>query len=300
LPASGRAAPAAPAEGRTRRRAAIIGLGNVGTATASLLESVGFEVFGADVLPDKVEEFSGPPLATSPEPSWDLIAICVPTPVHLGSVVTDALEDALDHATRLALASPIPPILAIRSTLMPGMMATLVSPAIQPVARNVAALWYWPSFARERRAIEDERSPRAVVFGTPDAAAVHSLLGEWLATLTCPVHVVSWEEAELAKAGANAFNALKISYFNALADWASLVGADGQTVAGIVRFAAEGCDNPDYGTRVGPAFGGACLPKDLEALGGWVRESGSPHGSLLDAVRSVNEWPARTPPELSR
>jgi UDPglucose 6-dehydrogenase len=147
---------------------------------------------------------------------------------------------------------------------------------------------YWPSFARERIAREDELNPRLAVFGTDGREQTEALMRRCVPRHGCPVHVVGFEEAELAKHSANLFNALKISYFNAVDEWARALGGRGQPVADIVAAAAEGSWNPAYGIRVGTPFGGACLPKDLEGLLQELRRRGLPHVALVEAIGDVN------------
>lgn len=273
------------------RRAAVLGTGVVGTATAHLLRGTGFEVSGEDPRPAALAGFPGRVLNDG-DSDWDLIVIAVPTATVDGVTDTGPLLSAVRKAVSLANASRRPPLIAVRSTIMPGTMACLVAPALTGVQ---ASLCYWPSFARERCAIADELAPRIVVLGTNDRDSVPSILGGWLGKLSCSVRLVTWEQAELAKVGANAFNALKISYFNALADWSREFGAAGQEVASIVALAAEGAWNPEYGTRVGPAFGGACLPKDLDAFRASLAAVDAPHIPLLEVVREVNNHPLRAP-----
>jgi len=229
--------------------------------------------------------------------SVDLIAICVPTPAAGGVISLAAVRAALRDAARAATLAAPGLLVAIRSTLMPGHMSALRSEGPAQAIRALGgSLCYWPSFARERCADSDELSPRVVVFGTDHREPVQRVLGRWLQSATCDVHLLTDEEAELAKAGSNAFNATKISFFNALSDWAATFGADGARVASVVVRAAEGAWNPAYGTAVGPAFGGACLPKDLQGLLSALRDVGGPHAELLESVLAVNRSSFRSAP----
>ena len=78
-----------------------------------------------------------------------------------------------------------------------------------------------------------------------------------------PLRLVTLEEAELIKNGANAFLALKISFANEMAGLAERAGAD---VGPVLE--AIGLD-----PRIGPTylhpsfgFGGSCLPKELQTI----------------------------------
>ncbi len=270
-----------------QRSAVVLGAGVIGRATANLLGSAGFAVFGEDTDPAALANFPGETHALPA--GLDLICVCVPTPADEAGMSTEAVAAAMSRAAALATGSARATLVAIRSTLMPGMFRELTL----PLAEAGIATCYWPCFARERSAVADELAPRAVVIGADEHSAVRATLSDWLGPLACPVFLLKPEEAELAKAGANAFNALKISYFNAVGDWATERGGDGDVVANAVLATAEGLWNPAYGTRPGPAFGGACLPKDLDALIAALTASRSPHGELLRAARDVNRSPNR-------
>jgi len=271
--------------------ALVVGAGVVGRATTETLAHHGFAVSAYDVRPSALEGLSATPLV---DPGvarhWDLIVVCVPTPTVDGAMATGPLSDALDFTRKqLAQSAGSFTVVAVRSTLVPGTTASLVVPAVTAAApEGQVGVCYWPSFARERIAREDELNPRLAVFGTDGREQTGELMRKCVSRHGCPVHVVRFEEAELAKHSANLFNALKISYFNAVDDWARALDGRGQPVADIVAAAAEASWNPAYGTRVGTPFGGACLPKDLEGLLQELRRRGLPHVSLLEAIRDVN------------
>jgi len=278
------------------RTATVIGLGVVGLATAQLLQERGFDVFGHDIDPEALKRFDGHRLDQDALiPVTDLTVIAVPSPTENGRMSAAPLEAALGRVRATLEASEGNTVLAIRTTMVPGTTDRVVRPALDPlVQQGRVSVCVWPSFARERQALADELSPRVLVFGADDTSLVEPVMvaaaGEQQRDLILWMQPV---EAELTKHGANAFNALKISYFNAIGDWARERGADGRTVAIALARAAEGAWNPEYGTRVGPAFGGACLPKDLDALIAEVEATGSPHGDLLRAIRTVNSDPWR-------
>ena len=78
-----------------------------------------------------------------------------------------------------------------------------------------------------------------------------------------PLRLVTLEEAELIKNGANAFLALKISFANEMAGLAERSGADvGPVLEGI------GLDPRIGSTYLHPSFGfgGSCLPKELQTI----------------------------------
>jgi UDPglucose 6-dehydrogenase len=104
-----------------------------------------------------------------------------------------------------------------------------------------------------------------------------------------PIERVNWREASWIKLVANARLADAISYFNDLFEPALRLGIDPHKTAKIV-----GLDKRigPYGTIHGKAFGGKCLPKDLEALLAFLDEEVGYTPILLDAIHKVNLYMA--------
>jgi UDPglucose 6-dehydrogenase len=93
--------------------------------------------------------------------------------------------------------------------------------------------------------------------------------------------------AELIKVVHNAFNATKISFWNEMWQLCQQLGINSDDVATTVARSAEGSTNPLYGIKGGLAFGGDCLPKDIDGL----IKVGTDLGvdmCLLESVRAVN------------
>ncbi len=280
----------------------IIGAGVVGCATAAVLADGGAAVSAYDLNPVAIARFPGRILsAVECERGWSAIVICVPTPTVEGRMDSGPLVSALQFVAGLSFADGAPTPLVIRSTLVPGTMDTFIRPLLAAaLSRGEVPVAHWPSFARERDAAADERSPRRIVLGAyEDDQSTANFLRSALGHLSEQVTVVRPIEAELIKHGANLYNSLKISYFNAVADWAAERDADGQRIADHIAAVAEGAWNPAYGTRVGPAFGGACLSKDLAALTAQLATTGSSHLGLLAAIAEINADPRRTPATAS-
>ena len=97
--------------------------------------------------------------------------------------------------------------------------------------------------------------------------------------------VTDLETAECAKCVSNAFNAVKITFFNQMAELAERTGASAETVGEIVARGAEGMWNPPYGIRTGAPFGGTCLPKDARALSALAYEHDADLSLLRAALR---------------
>jgi UDPglucose 6-dehydrogenase len=161
-----------------------------------------------------------------------------------------------------------------------------------------------PEFLREGTAIIDFLHPDRIVVGANSERAAQVLKGiyepltsghyyEQAGALRgqrnklspAPLLVTSAQSSEIIKHASNAFLALKISFINAVANLAELVGADIEDIA-----AGMGLDS-----RIGPKFlcaglgyGGSCFPKDVAAFH-WVAEQQGVDFHLLDQVRKINE-----------
>ena len=107
----------------------------------------------------------------------------------------------------------------------------------------------------------------------PPIRPPEAVLAELFGFSGSPVRIVSLEEAELVKNGANAFLALKISFANELAGLAERSGADIGPVLDAI-----GLDPRIGSTYMRPSFGfgGSCLPKELQTIATSGLERGLP------------------------
>ena len=122
-----------------------------------------------------------------------------------------------------------------------------------------------PEFLRQGSAMADFANPTRVIIGRAPMAdrAAEAVLVEVFGAFGGPLRLVTLEEAELIKNGANAFLALKISFANEMAGLAEQAGADvGPVLEGI------GLDPRIGSTYLHPSFGfgGSCLPKELQTI----------------------------------
>lgn len=158
-----------------------------------------------------------------------------------------------------------------------------------------------PEFLREGKALFDMLYPDRIVVGARHPDAVDTLYHMYQPlveqTFVAPSFLPRPEDyklpalvttdptsAEIAKYGANAFLALKISFINEIAGLCEKVGADVTQVSRVM-----GLD-----TRIGPQFlsaglgwGGSCLPKDTAALMAVASEF-SYEMPTIAAAREVN------------
>jgi len=232
----------------------IIGNGFVGNAVASFFKAREFDVRVFDSNPRKTE------CEAHHACGADFVFVCVPTPTLDGVQNLDAVEDALARIET-------DPLVVIKSTCLPGTCRRLA--AGFPNLRIV----YNPEFLSARTAVKDFAQPESVVMGGPTehVHALFDLLEPAYGNQTpWPRKIVggTWEDAELIKYARNTFYALKVAHWNEMFTLCEKLGVDFDKMkAGVLAggwVSPMHCDVPGHDGQRG--FGGACLPKDTQAL----------------------------------
>ena len=177
-------------------------------------------------------------------------------------------------------------IVAGKSTVPVGTAAEL-TPRVE--AAGATLVWN-PEFLREGWAVQDTIDPDRLVVGVPSTdagAAAVDILKEVYAPAVekgTPFIVTDLATAELVKVSANAFLATKISFINAMAEIAEVVGADVTQLADAIGHDAR-IGRKFLGAGIG--FGGGCLPKDIRAFSARAEELG--RGESIAFLRQVDE-----------
>jgi UDPglucose 6-dehydrogenase len=287
-----------------KSRAAVVGAGYVGLATAVVLAERGQHVVLVERDPDRLatlangqipfhepglpeayatQHASGRivPRTDVPPDGLDLAFVCVGTPIdETGYSDISYVARALEQAVPAIAAGAV---CVIRSTLPVGSAARLVNRSGIPVGRIFVA----PEFLRQGSALEDIRWPTRVVVGTcsehvdPDALA---RVTDALAVPGTPLLVMRAEEASLVKNAANVFLALRLTFANEVSGLAEDLGVDvGPVLEGIGHDPRIGHSymRPSYG------FGGSCLPKEVRMLSSAGLDRGLPM-HLAQAIAEAN------------
>lgn len=275
---------------------AIVGSGVVGYATGRALSSLGHEVHYVDVSESRRQVLAREGIECSPQLELSsrstIILVSVPTPTngegHDLTIFTAAIE-SIGIAVKGSSARHV---IVTRSTVPPRTAVDLVTPTLERVTGLVQGKDFIvasaPEFLREVSALDDALNPWMTVVGCRDTYARHRL-SELFAPLGGEMRVFDDPTvAEMIKIVHNNFNAAKISFFNEIHRISTSIGIDAMAVSEVVVRSAEGQRNPEYGIKGGYAFGGACLPKDLDGLIGFARSQNIPV-PLLEAVREVNQ-----------
>jgi len=297
-------------------KAAVFGLGYVGSVISGCLASEGHSIVGVDVASDKVAAVNSghspvrePGLAElfreasgtgrlsascdgdSAPGECDVCIICVGTPsdAHGRADLAHVTDVCRQIGAGLAKADRYHTVI-LRSTVPPGSTRGVAIPALEETSGGECGVdfgcVFQPEFLREGSAIHDYYDPALSIVGgmcKRDAPFLEKLLGaRWSGT-----HRVSLQVAELVKYACNAFHGLKVAFANEIGAVAGALGADGREVMRIL--CADGKLNlaPTYLTP-GFAFGGSCLPKDIKALES-VAADLKLEVPLVGAIRPSNE-----------
>ncbi len=272
----------------------IFGLGYVGTVTAACLASLGFDVIGVDVNPDKVDALNN---GYSPiiEPGLekliqagrmkgnlkatqavdmavshgDVLLICVGTPSdENGNLNFEYLKRVcLEIAGYLRNESQYK-LIVIRSTMLPGTIKNILAPLFSRESGKLPGKDFGvainPEFLREGCAIDDFMNPSFTLIGA-ESEQDGDILAELYGHIPSPIYRTDSDSACMVKYASNAFHGLKVTFANEIGQICKKVGIDGTEVMNIFCQDTRLNISSRY-LRPGFAFGGSCLPKDLRAL----------------------------------
>jgi UDPglucose 6-dehydrogenase len=295
------------------KKIGIIGSGVVGSATGKGFHRLGHDVLFYDIAKQRLLTLKeeGYQIASSVEDiidKTDISFVCVNTPNNssgeqdlsqLMSVLYD-ITNALRRIDRRHEQEQHPHLIVFRSTMLPGTMRSVVinyfqtNCSLSRIGRDYNVC-YNPEFLRQNTAFDDFFRPDRVVIGE-DGKGVSQPLKEIYQQLTENIIVTSYEAAEMIKYTSNCFLSLKISFFNEIGLVCKQMGIDDKAVSlGVSMDKRIG----NYGTQFGKPFEGACLPKDTEALAGFIRNLQLNPDLLqvaLDINRKMEELTSSKPP----
>ena len=293
-------------ENLVMKKIGIIGSGVVGSATGKGFHRLGHDVLFYDISKQRVCDLkeSGYKITSSVQDiiKADISFVCVNTPTRdngeqdlsqLMSVlydITKALNTTNTEQRQEEEQQRHPHLIVFRSTILPGTMRNIVMNYLQSNCSSSLSnmgkdynICYNPEFLRQNTALDDFFKPDRVVIGEEDKGASQPLV-EIYQQLTQDVIVTSFEAAEMIKYASNCFLSLKISFFNEIGLVCKQMGIDDKAVSlGVSLDKRIG----KYGTQFGKPFEGACLPKDTEALAGFIRNL-QLNPDLLQVVLEIN------------
>jgi UDPglucose 6-dehydrogenase len=256
----------------------VIGLGYVGTANAVLLASKN-EVVCFDLDENKVSKINNriSPIedkqvseylsnkdlnikAKSQFPKdqiFDFVIIATPTNYDPESNYfdTSSVESSIKNLENIGSKATI----VIRSTLPVGFTAKLQK------NYKLNEIIFVPEFLREGVALHDSLYPSRIIIGSHSEKAkiFSNLLLDGAEDKSFKILYTKSTEAESSKLFANAFLALRVSFFNELDSFALSRDLDAEEIINAISLdprIGDYYNNPSFG------FGGYCLPKDTKQL----------------------------------
>lgn len=275
-------------------RISIFGMGYVGAVCGACLAEDGHEVIGVDVAQLKVDLINQ---GKSPviEPGLEaLIArqveagrlvattetqlavdlseismICVGTPsLKNGNLDLRYIETVARDIGLALMHKDHYHTVVTRSTVLPGTTRDVVVPNLEAFSGKSVGpdigVAVNPEFLREGTAIADYREPPMTVIGEGDDRAGKKVASLYKDLLT-PLMRRPIEVAEMIKYACNSWHATKITFANEIGNVAKALGVDGRQVMEVVCRDRK-LNISDYYLKPGFAFGGSCLPKDVNAL----------------------------------
>ena len=256
----------------------ILGLGYVGTANAILLSQHN-EVICFDIDNNRVDQINNhkSPVedkegsrylsekklnlkAVSEFPTledFDFIIIATPTNYspETNYFDTSSIKSCLEEIEKQKYKSTV----IIRSTTPVGF-----TKSIQKQYPNQEIIFV-PEFLREGRALHDSLHPSRIVLGSSSdkAKSFAKLLLQGAVDENVEILHINSTEAEASKLFANAFLALRVTFFNELDTFALSKNLNTEEIINAVSLdprIGDYYNNPSFG------YGGYCLPKDTKQL----------------------------------
>ena len=257
-------------------KVAIVGYGFVGKSLAN-----GFK----DSVIVKIVD---PKLGSSTEELEDflpeIIFICVPTPMNEDKTQDiSIIESVFEEINNLKLNS----LVVLKSTVLPN--------HVKDLEEKSARFIYNPEFLREKHADEDFINSELIIFGGNHKEAKN--LSKFYKVHTkciCHDHIYTDSiTASLVKYTINTFLSVKVIFFNelkelydasgSLEEWENFI----KYLSKDKRIGKSHMQVPGHDGRLG--FGGACLPKDSNALINYAQQIDKQLNLLNNAIKLNND-----------
>lgn len=279
----------------------IIGSGFVGTSIGKGFKKIGNEVIFYDIDETRVDQLKQEGYDATTDISYainnsDISFVAVPTPTVDGKIDLSFIRSAVGSVGKSLKGKNNYHVIVIKSTVLPTTTENIVKPIVEQTSGKKCGqdfgLCMNPEFLTEihhtwtddKSALRDFFAEEKIVIGQFDKKS-GDVVEELFKPLNIPILKTDLKTAETIKYASNCCLASRISYWNEIFYICNKFGVDSDIVAKIV-----GMDKRigKYGTIHGKAFGGKCLPKDLQAFISFAQGLGY-KPIFLDATNEINE-----------
>lgn len=265
----------------------VVGTGYVGLSLAILLSQHN-DVTAVDIVPEKVEKLNHYISPIQDEYIEKFLEEAKSGERKLRLTATTDAQAAYAEADFVIVATPTNYDVArnyfdttavetvIEQVLQTSDRATIVIKSTIPVGYTASVrkkyatdrILFSPEFLRESKALYDNLYPSRIIVGCDEksrkkAESFAKLLVEGALKEKIDILTMGFTEAEAVKLFANAYLALRVSYFNELDTYAEMKGLDTSDIIKGVSLdprIGDFYNNPSFG------YGGYCLPKDTKQL----------------------------------
>jgi len=282
-------------------RISIVGSGVVGTIVGKGFKELGQEVIFYDINKERVkklkkEGFNATTNIDNTIKRSDVSFISVPTPTSGDKIDLSCIESAAENIAKSLKDKKQYHLIIVKSTVIPTTTEKIVKPILEKVSGKKCGVDFGlcmnPEFLTEIHRSWTDDSSLTRDFFTEDRIVIGEfdkksgdILESLYKPLNIPIFRTDLKTAETIKYVSNCCLASRISYWNEIFYICNKLGIDSVFIADIV-----GRDKRigKYGTVHGLAFGGKCLPKDLQAFISFAEKSGH-EPILLKAIHEINE-----------
>ena len=265
----------------------VVGTGYVGLSLAILLSQHN-DVTAVDIVPEKVEKLNHYISPIQDEYIEKFLEEAKSGERKLQLTATTDAQAAYAEADFVIVATPTNYDVArnyfdttavetvIEQVLQSSDRATIVIKSTIPVGYTESVrkkyatdrILFSPEFLRESKALYDNLYPSRIIVGCDEksrekAESFAKLLVEGALKEKIDILTMGFTEAEAVKLFANAYLALRVSYFNELDTYAEMKGLNTSDIIKGVSLdprVGDFYNNPSFG------YGGHCLPKDTKQL----------------------------------
>jgi len=282
-------------------RISIVGSGVVGTIVGKGFKKLGKEVIFYDINEERVKQlekegFNATMNIDDAIKKSDVSFISVPTPTSDGKIDLGCIKSAAENIAKSLKNKEQYHLIIVKSTVVPTTTEKVVKPILEKFSGKRCGadfgLCMNPEFLTEIHSSWSDDPSLTRDFFTEDRIVIGEfdkkagdILEALYKPLNTPIFRTDLKTAETIKYASNCCLASRISYWNEMFYICNQLGIDSTFIANIV-----GRDKRigKYGTVHGLAFGGKCLPKDLQAFISLAENSGH-EPILLKAVHEINE-----------